>query len=88
MNCIRFRALVLAYLQSEVDGDLGNEFRWHKHFCDSCRNAYVAAETAVTGRRANRPTSLASKVSDRPASDGPKPSGTREGRLFPGRRRL
>jgi hypothetical protein len=86
MNCKKFRSLIRPYLESEVDGVLGNEFRWHKHFCDCCRSAYVAAEPSAAARHANRPTGLAHGGSGWPASDGPKP-GMRAGGPLAGRRR-
>ena len=75
MNCKKFRSLIRPYLESEVDGVLGNEFRWHKHFCDCCRNAYVAAEPPAAERRAGRP-----------APDEPRTSKTRVGGPLLGRR--
>ena len=74
MNCRKFRRLIRPYLESKVDGVLGNEFRWHKHFCDGCRNVYAAAEPLATERRAGRP-----------ASDETRASITRAGGPFPGR---
>jgi hypothetical protein len=36
MRCRQFKKLILPYLEERVDGVLGNEFRWHKHFCVRC----------------------------------------------------
>lgn len=87
MNCKKFRSLIRPYWESEVTGVLGNEFRWHKHFCDGCRNAYVAAEPSAAERRAGRPAVLAREGGCRLGFDEPRPSGTREGGPLPGRRR-
>lgn len=44
MDCETFENLIQAYIREEFDGVLGNEFRWHKHFCDRCRDHYTAAQ--------------------------------------------
>jgi hypothetical protein len=43
MDCETFEKLIQGYLREEFDGVLGNEFRWHKHFCDRCRDLYKTA---------------------------------------------
>jgi hypothetical protein len=53
MNCRTFVRLIRPYLRAEFEGVLGNEFRWHKHFCNSCRKAYLAAQTPSNGKYRN-----------------------------------
>jgi hypothetical protein len=48
MNCNMFKRLIQPYLRSEVDRVFGNEFRWHKHFCDGCRKAFAAAQSSLS----------------------------------------
>jgi hypothetical protein len=69
MNCKTFKRFIRPYLRSEVDTVLGNEFRWHKHFCDGCRKAFAAAQSSLSQpswglREAHRP-SKRSASSDR-----------------------
>ncbi len=54
MNCNTFKRFIQPYLRSEVDTVLGNEFRWHKHFCDGCRKAFAAAQSSLSGSPWNR----------------------------------
>lgn len=48
MNCSMFKRFIQPYLRSEVDSVFGNEFRWHKHFCDGCRKAFAAAQSSLS----------------------------------------
>ena len=60
MECERFRNLIGPYLRREVGGVLVNEFRWHKHFCETCAAAFA--------RRISKPDRQPEAARDNPPS--------------------
>ncbi len=60
MRCRYFKKLIGPYLNERVDGVLGNEFRWHKHFCVRCEARFALArarrKAAPIGGRDERPS--------------------------------
>jgi hypothetical protein len=89
MNCVKFKRLILPYLRSEVTGVLGNEFRWHKHFCDRCREAFVSVESSRPERLPNRQPAMSFGKMNDPAANGSELStvrDVRDGKAFPERK--
>jgi hypothetical protein len=78
MNCAKFKRLIHPYMRSEVSGVLGNEFRWHKHFCDRCREAFVGVESSRPERLLTRQPALSFGKMNGPAANGSALSAVRD----------